>query len=270
MVRKIGNPSRAGSNQTRGNRLNGKVYLVGAGPGDPELLTVAALRVLRSADVILHDALTSPEILTLVPPTAKLVDVGKRCGTKAITQEEINRVILDIAQSGRTVVRLKSGDSLIFGRGAEEMEALRRAKVEFEVVPGISAAFGAAAAARTALMDQRFTSKLVFVTAHHASNKLGPDWPALASPDTTFVVYMPGENYAEVAKQLMSAGFTSDMPCIAISNATKAQQQIHHTTIAQLSEAPVLVSPALLIVGEVARRATAPDSKLNELSLSTS
>ncbi len=247
--------------------MTAKVYLVGAGPGDPELLTVKALRVLRSADVVLHDALTSPEILALLPPTVKLVDVGKRCGTKAITQEEINRLILDFAQSGRTVVRLKSGDSLIFGRAAEEMEALRHAKVTFEVVPGITAAFGAASAARTALIDPRFTSKLVFVTAHHASNKPGPDWHSLASPDTTFVVYMPGENYAEVAKQLMSAGFAADMPCIAISNATKAQQQLHRTTVARLSQVPVLASPALLLVGEVAGRATVAESKLNEPSL---
>ena len=255
--------------QYKSNGLTAKVYLVGAGPGDPELLTVKALRVLRDADVVLHDALTSPEILALVPRTAKLVDVGKRCGTKAITQEEINRLILDFAQSGRIVVRLKSGDSLIFGRAAEEMEALRRAKVEFEVVPGITAAFGAAAAARTALIDQRFTSKLVFVTAHHASNKPCPDWRSLASPDTTFVVYMPGESYGEIAKQLMDAGFAEDMPCVAISNATKMQQQLYRTTINQLSQAPALASPVLLIVGEAARRAAAAELACNEASQTT-
>src|SRR5260370_42451983 len=153
--------------QYKSNGLTAKVYLVGAGPGDPELLTVKALRVLRNADVVLHDALTSPEILALVPRTAKLVDVGKRCGKKAITQEEINLLILDFAESGRIVVRLKRGDSLIFGRAAEEMEGLRRAKVEFEVVPGITAAFGAAAAGPTGLIDQRVPSELAFGAATH-------------------------------------------------------------------------------------------------------
>jgi len=246
--------------------LNGKVYLVGAGPGDPELLTVKALRLLRSADIVLHDALASPEILALVPSTAKLVDVGKRCGTKAITQTEINRLILVFAQSGLTVVRLKSGDSLIFGRAAEEMEALRSAAIEFEVVPGITAASGAAAAARIPLFDRRIASKVVFVTAHHAANKPCPDWSSLASSDTTFVVYMPGENYADLARQLVNAGFAADTPCVAISNATKQQQQLYRTTIAHLPQTPLLIAPALLVVGEVARRAAAPELALDEIS----
>jgi len=246
--------------------LKGKVYLVGAGPGDPELLTVKALGLLRSADVVLHDALASPEILALVSSSAKLVDVGKRCGTKAITQKEINRLILDFAQSGLTVVRLKNGDPLIFGRAAEEMEALRGAAVEFEVVPGITAALGAAAAARIPLFDQRVGSKVVFVTAHHAASKPCPDWSRLASAETTFVVYMPGENYSDLAMQLMNAGFAADVPCIAISNATKTQQQLHRTTISQLPQAPALVAPVLLIVGEVARRAASAESALDEVS----
>jgi uroporphyrin-III C-methyltransferase len=246
--------------------LKGKVYLVGAGPGDPELLTVKALRLLRSADVVLHDALASPEILALVSSSAKLVDVGKRCGAKAITQKEINRLILDFAQSGLTVVRLKSGDSLIFGRAAEEMEPLHSAAIEFEVVPGITAALGAAAAARIPLFDQRTASKVVFVTAHHAANKPCPDWCSLASSDTTFVVYMPGENYADLARQLMNAGFAADTPCVAISNATKTQQQLYRATIAQLPQTPVLIAPALLIVGEVVRRAATPELALDEVS----
>jgi uroporphyrin-III C-methyltransferase len=246
--------------------LKGKVYLVGAGPGDPMLLTVKALRVLRNADVVLHDALISPEILALVPPTGKLVDVGKRCGSKAITQKEINRLVLDFVQSGLTVVRLKSGDPLVFGRAAEEMEALRDAAVEFEVVPGITAAAGAAAMARLSLLGPRADSKVVFVTAHRAADKSRPDWSRLASAETTFVVYMPGENYGDLAEQLMKAGFAADTPCVAVSNATKAQQQLYHTTVAQLPHVPVLVAPALLIVGEVTRRAATSELALHEVS----
>ncbi len=249
--------------------MTGKVYLVGAGPGDPELLTVKALRALRGADVVLHDALTAPEILALVPSTTKLVNVGKRCGTKAITQEEINRLIIDFAQEGKTVVRLKNGDPLVFGRAAEEMEALRQARIAFEVVPGITAASGAAAALRTVLHDQRSTSRLVFVTAHHASGKSSPDWRSLASPHTTLVVYMPGENYAAVAEQLVSAGFAKSMPCVVISNATKRQQESYRTTIAQLAQVSTPASPALLIVGEAVRRITAVNSPRNELSAVT-
>jgi uroporphyrin-III C-methyltransferase len=237
--------------------LAGKVYLLGAGPGDPDLLTVKALRVLQSADVVLHDALIDPAILGLASVRAEILNVGKRCGSKAITQQEINRLIVDFAKSGKIVVRLKSGDPLIFGRAGEEIEALRDAGIPFEVIPGITAACGAAAATRIVLYDQRHPSKLVFVTAHHASDKPSPDWKSLASPDTTLVIYMPGENYAGLAKQLMSAGFAEDMPCIAISNATRTHQRSYHTTIAQLSEVPKMASPALLIVGEVARQSMA-------------
>ena len=127
--------------------MKGKVYLVGAGPGDPELLTVKALRLLREAEVVLHDDLVAPEILRLISPTAQIQNVGKRCGTKTIRQEEINFLMVTLAASGRLVVRLKSGDPLIFGRVGEEIEALRRAHIEYEIVPGVTSALGAAAAA---------------------------------------------------------------------------------------------------------------------------
>ncbi len=135
--------------------MSGKVYLVGAGPGDPELLTRKALRLLRAADVVLHDDLVAPEILALIPPTARLHNVGKRCGRKSITQEEINALLVAYASDGLTVVRLKGGDPLIFGRAGEEMEVLWEARIDFEVVPGVTAALGAAAAARIPLTDRR-------------------------------------------------------------------------------------------------------------------
>ena len=148
--------------------MKGKVYLVGAGPGDPELLTVKALRLIQHAEVILHDDLVSPEILGLAPRTAQLHDVGKRCGSKKIQQEEINFLMITLADSGRQVVRLKSGDPLIFGRAGEEITALRKAGIEYEVVPGVTSAFGAAAAAAIPLTHRRASSSLVFLTAHQA------------------------------------------------------------------------------------------------------
>jgi len=149
--------------------MNGKVFLVGAGPGDPELLTVKALRLLRGAEVVLHDDLVTSEILRLISPTAQVQNVGKRCGTKTIRQEEINFLLVTLAAAGRQVVRLKSGDPLIFGRAGEEIEALRRANVEYEIVPGVTSALGAAAAAGIPLTHRRASSTLVLTTGNHAS-----------------------------------------------------------------------------------------------------
>src|SRR5215469_1831527 len=141
-----------------------KVYLVGAGPGDPELLTRKAWRVLQSAGVVLHDDLVSQEILCMLPPTIQVVNVGKRCGAKSISQDEINALMVQLARQGKTVARLKSGDPSLFGRAGEEMEALTRAGIEFEVIPGVTAALGAAASTQISLTDRRRASRVVFVT----------------------------------------------------------------------------------------------------------
>src|SRR3974390_2408138 len=146
--------------------LQGKVYLVGAGPGDPELLTRKAWRVLQSVDVVLHDDLVSREILATLAPATQVVNVGKRCGAKSISQDEINTLMVQLAREGKTVARLKSGDPLLFGRAGEEMGALRQAGIEFEVIPGVTAALGAAASAHISLTDRRSASRVVFVTAH--------------------------------------------------------------------------------------------------------
>src|SRR5271163_3316263 len=151
--------------------MSSKVYLVGAGPGDPDLLTVKALRLLRTADVVLHDDLVTPEILKLVSSTAEVQNVGKRCGSKTIRQEEINFLMVTLAASGRQVVRLKSGDPLIFGRAGEEMEALRRAGIEYEIVPGVTSALGAAAAAGIPLTHRQISSTIVLTAGHQASAK---------------------------------------------------------------------------------------------------
>jgi uroporphyrin-III C-methyltransferase len=235
------------------NANKGKVYLVGAGPGDPELLTVKALRLLRTADVVLHDDLVTPEILQLTSPTAEVQNVGKRCGNKAIRQEEINFLMVTHAASGRQVVRLKSGDPLIFGRAGEEIEALRQADIEYEIVPGITAALGAAAAAAIPLTHRRMSSTLVLTAGHRASDADDSDWSRFASAASTLVVYMPGSNYAEIAGRLKASGFAAETPCAIISQATTDRHQLHVSTVADLHLSPRLPSPTLLVVGEVAQ-----------------
>ena len=233
--------------------MKGKVYLVGAGPGDPELLTLKALRVLQTADAVLHDDLVAPEILKLIPATAQVHNVGKRCGKKKILQEEINFLMVALAESGLRVVRLKSGDPLIFGRAGEEIEALRRADIAFEIVPGVTSAMGAAAAAQIPLTHRHASSALVFLTAHQASGSEAANWTKLAGSGATLVIYMPGQNYSEVAARLRGAGLAPETPCAVISRATTPQQQTHRSTIAELSRSPKLAAPTLLVVGEVVR-----------------
>ena len=184
--------------------MKGKVYLVGAGPGDPELLTLKALRVLQTADAVLHDDLVSPEILKLIPSAAQVHNVGKRCGKKNIVQEEINFLMIALADSGLRVIRLKSGDPMIFGRAGEEIESLRRASVPYEIVPGVTSALGAAAAAQIPLTHRRASSALVFITAHQASGSEAANWSKLAGSGATLVIYMPGQNYSAVGAKLKS------------------------------------------------------------------
>jgi uroporphyrin-III C-methyltransferase len=233
--------------------MNGKVYLVGAGPGDPELLTVKALRLLRAADVVLHDDLIPPEILKLIPATADVRNVGKRAGSKTIRQEEIDFLMVTLAISGRQVVRLKSGDPLVFGRAGEEIEALRRSNIEYEIVPGVTSALGAAAAVGIPLTHRRASSTLVLTAGHRASEDCADDWSRLAGTESTLVIYMPGSNYSKISSRLAAAGFAQETPCAIISRATTPEQQVHRTTVSDLSHAPRLASPALLVVGEVVR-----------------
>jgi uroporphyrin-III C-methyltransferase len=235
--------------------MKGKVYLVGAGPGDPELLTLKALRLLRTADAVLHDDLVTPEILKLIPSKAQVHNVGKRCGKKHIVQEEINFLMIALADSGLSVIRLKSGDPLIFGRAGEEIEALRRADIGYEIVPGVTSALAAAAAAQIPLTHRRLSSALVFITAQQASGNDAANWRKLAGSGATLVIYMPGQNYSEVAAKLKAAGLTGQTPCAIISRASTPQQRTHRTTIAELVEAPRLAAPTLLVVGEVVRLA---------------
>ena len=231
----------------------GKVYLVGAGPGDPELLTVRAARILASADMVLHDALVTPDILKLVSPRARVIDVGKRRGQKLLTQDEINAYLIHAAALPATVVRLKSGDPLIFGRAGEEIEALSKAGVDFEIVPGITSALAAAAAARISLTDRRFASQVLFTTAHRKGGAISMDWMRAITPDTTVLVYMPGAAYAELANALLSSGLDPQTPCVIVACAAQQSQQMRWTDLADLGRLSAVAAPALLILGRVVR-----------------
>jgi len=231
----------------------GKVYLIGAGPGDPELLTVKAARILASADIVLHDALVTPQVLALVSAKARVIDVGKRCGKKLLTQEEINAYLVHASTVAEVVVRLKSGDPLVFGRAGEEIEALQNAGVEFEIVPGITSALAAAAAARVSLTDRRFASQVLFTTAHRKGGAMALDWARAITSDTTVAIYMPGSAYAELANALVENGIDPQTPCVIVSRAAQDSQQVLRTDIADLVNLRGVEAPALLIVGRVAQ-----------------
>jgi uroporphyrin-III C-methyltransferase len=227
----------------------GKVFLVGAGPGDPDLLTVKALRLLQRADVVLHDGLVSQEILDLVSRDAVRIDIGKRCGHKLLTQAEINSLLVDYAAKTETVIRLKGGDPSVFGRAGEEIDALVEAGVPFEVVPGITTALAAAAAAKRSLTDRRLASSLVLVTAHRGSEEDAVEWDRLVTSGSTLAIYMPGTNYAALAADLISAGLDQHTPCAVVSRATLPDQRILMTTIGKLGEHSALPAPAHVLVG---------------------
>jgi len=203
--------------------------------------------------VVLHDDLVTPEILKLISPAAEVQNVGKRSGSKTIRQEEINFLMVALALAGRQVVRLKSGDPLIFGRAGEEIEALRQAEIDYEIVPGVTSALGAAAAAGIPLTHRRASSTLVLAAGHRAYENAAAEWSQFAAERATLVVYMPGQNYAEMSRKLKAAGFAGETPCAIISRATTPEQRLHFTMISDLHRAPRLASPTLLVVGEVVR-----------------
>lgn len=242
-------PRRSATESREGGRDGGKVYLIGAGPGDPELLTLKALRILGQADVVLHDDLLTPEVLELIPPTARVECVGKRHGERQMTQEEINRRLQRYAAAGETVVRLKGGDGTIFGRASEEMTGLRAAGIPFAIIPGVTAASGAAAAAGVSLTDRRLGSALVFLTAQRCKGNPPPNWKAVAALGGAAAIYMPGGHEGDLARQLIEAGLAADTPCFVVARATRADEQVIETTLGKLPDIPKLPAPALLLVG---------------------
>ena len=233
----------------------GKVFLVGAGPGDPDLLTLKAAKVLRSADIVLHDELVSAEILRLIPASAELVNVGKRAGMMSTPQQEINQLLVRYAQRGLQVVRLKGGDPFIFGRGGEELEALRQAGIEVEIVPGVTAALGAGASAQIPLTHRDLSSALILVTGNSKQSDHIANWPDQLPSNATIVVYMPGNDLESLQQRLLSSGIGPGTPFAIISAATTQCEQVHISTVADLSRSPQLAAPKLLVVGEVVRLA---------------
>jgi len=239
--------------------MKGKVYLVGAGPGDPELLTLKALRLLGSADVVLHDDLVTPAVLELSSPAAQILNVGKRCVRRGFSQEEISALAISYANDGYTVVRLQGGDPLIFGRAAEEIAALREADVDFEIVPGVTSALGAAAAAQVSLTERRVASSVIFIAGHRCDPNSSTALPAVTAPAAalrpTVVAYMPTD-YASIAKELQGAGWERETPCLLVSSAGTPQETSFRTLLSALPDAPQLPSPRLLIIGAVVRTAS--------------
>ena len=232
-----------------------KVFLVGAGPGDAELLTVKALRLIQSAEVVVYDRLVSEEILDLVPVGASRIFVGKKSGQHHMPQDEINELLVKLGQSGRRTVRLKGGDPLVFGRGSEEAQRLDEAGVAFEIVPGISAAIGAGAYAGIPLTHRGLASSVRFVTGHCREDQpLNLDWRSLSDPDTTLVVYMGLANIKQIAEKLITAGLPATTPAAAVEQGTTKVQRRHVTTLENLPHDVVthnFVAPTLLIIGRV-------------------
>jgi uroporphyrin-III C-methyltransferase len=239
--------------------LTGKVYLAGGGPGSAKLLTLRALEILRAADVVLHDDLVSDEVLAMVPPHVAVLNVGKRCGSKKATQQEIHRRMIAAARNGQAVVRLKGGDPLIFARTRDEIEALREAGIDFEIIPGITAATAAAAVAQIPLTDRKNASKLVLVTNHRVPEKDARGWHTNLTADATLVFYMPGSDFEMLSAELVGSGLREDTPCLLVSQATRPGQKVNRTTIRDLVRTPALAAPSLLIVGAAAAEARADE-----------
>jgi uroporphyrin-III C-methyltransferase len=230
----------------------GRVWLVGAGPGDPELLTIKALKALQGAEVVVHDGLVSDEILDLAPASARKISVAKRKSRHSYSQDEINRMLVAFALEGLEVVRLKGGDPFIFGRGGEELEACRAAGVECLIVPGVTAALAASASAGAPLTHRGSAQAVTFVTGHAQSGREPDlDWESLARPNQTVVIYMGVSMAAPIAARLIGAGRGGSTPALIVENASRADERRVVTTLARLPEAAAAVSgPALLIVGE--------------------
>ncbi len=242
----------------------GEVWLVGAGPGDPDLLTIKAARVIAAADVIVHDGLVSDEILAMAPASARLISVAKRKSRHTLPQDEINRLLVAFAREGLTVVRLKGGDPFIFGRGGEELEECRAAGVTCHVVPGVTAAIAAAASAGAPLTHRGSAQAVTFITGHAAHGDPDLDWASLARPNQTVVIYMGLSTAGLIAERLAAAGRDAATPALIVVNASRADEQRIPTRLGDLaSAAEGLKGPALLIVGEA--MALAQASSLEEI-----
>jgi uroporphyrin-III C-methyltransferase len=240
-------------------RKTGTIYLVGAGPGAVDLLTLRAARLIEQAEVIVHDGLIGPEILALARSDARLISVAKQRARHTMPQEEINALLIREARAGHDVVRLKGGDPFIFGRGGEEVEAARAAGIPVEVVPGISAALGAAAASQIPL-THRAASSIVSFVAGQCKGLSQQDWSGLAGKGRTLVIYMGIATAAQIAEKLIADGLAPDMPIAVIENATRPQMRVLRGLLAGLPDliaAEAVKSPALIVIGAVTARSDA-------------
>nr|WP_216628428.1 siroheme synthase CysG [Pseudoalteromonas caenipelagi] len=233
----------------------GEVYVVGAGPGDPELLTLKALQLMQQADVVVYDYLVSDEIMDLVRRDADLVCVGKRLGNHSVKQEDTNQMLVDLAKQGKKVCRIKGGDPFIYGRGGEEVQVLAANQVRYQIVPGITAAAGCSAYAGIPLTHRDHAQAIQFVTGHCKKDGQELDWPSLAKPNQTLAIYMGVIKSPHIQAQLLKYGRAGSTPVAIVENGTRKEQRVVRTQLSQLAEqieAHKVVSPALLIIGEVA------------------
>lgn len=253
----------------------GKVYLVGAGPGDPELLTMKAIRAIGEADVVVYDRLVSDRILETIGDGVARINVGKQADFHPVPQAEINEILIRLGRAGRTVVRLKGGDPFIFGRGCEEAAELEAAGISYEVIPGITAAQGCAAAARVPLTHRGLATGVRYVTGHRKANEpLDLDWKSLADPNTTLVVYMGLSNIEEIVAELVSHGLPTNTPVLAVCQGTTDRERRICTCLAKLPLAAreaAFSGPVLFIIGRVAglalERSGQNDATTNAISV---
>jgi len=240
--------------------MTGKISLVGAGPGDPELLTLKALRAIENADAVVYDRLVSNAVLALIPHGCPRFFAGKSCKEKAMTQEEINELLIMLAREGKHAVRLKGGDPLLFGRGGEEALELAKHHINFEIIPGITSAQGCAAYAGIPLTHRGLATGVRFLTGHRVTaedidNPLDLNWQSLADPDTTLVVYMGLANLGVIAEKLTGHGLSATTPAAAIAHGTTPKQQVILSTLKDLEAAVAkakLEPPTLVVIGKVA------------------
>ncbi len=234
----------------------GRVYLVGAGPGDPELLTLRAVRLLQRAEVVVYDHLVSSAVLDFVAPGAERIYAGKRRNEHTLRQEQINALLVKLAQQGRQVVRLKGGDPFIFGRGGEELQTLAAHGIGFEVVPGVTAASGVSSYAGIPLTHRDYAHSCIFVTGHLKNGTAELDWPSLVRPNQTVVIYMGLGALPEICRQMQTHGATSTLPIAVVQDGSIATQRVVTGTLADMPERVLqagLKSPCLIIIGEVVK-----------------